>query len=115
MQPHTHTGPTSACRPPQLLVCSGRSHLGLVSVLDFLPVSHSPLVAELAGEAVEVIHIVPGPHHHLEGWDQLAAGSAVSCGAKQPAAGKVQVLRSQLGSSGEGGRATASTHGPPSP
>lgn len=52
--------------------------------------THSPLVAELASEAVEVIHIVPGPHHHLEGWDQLAAGSAVARGAKKPARCRVQ-------------------------
>lgn len=49
---------------------------------------HSPLIAELAGEAVKVIHIVSGSHHHLESWDQLAAGSAVSCGAKKPARGR---------------------------
>lgn len=51
---------------------------------------HSPLIAELAGEAVKVIHIVSGPHHHLESRDQLAAGSTVSCGAKKPARGRAQ-------------------------
>lgn len=61
-----------------------------MSVLGLLPAQGSPLVAELAGKAVEVIHIVPGPHHHLEGWDQLAAGGTVSCGAKEPAEGRVQ-------------------------
>lgn len=55
-----------------------------------LQVSHSPLVAKLAGKAVEMIHIVPGPHHHLEGWDQLAAGGTVSCGAEEPAESMVQ-------------------------
>lgn len=62
----------------------------MVSMLGLLSVQHSPLVTELASEAVEMVHIVPGPHHHLEGWDQLAAGSAVSCGTKQPAEGRVQ-------------------------
>lgn len=37
-----------------------------------------------------MIHIVPGPHHHLEGWDQLAAGGTVSCGAEEPAESMVQ-------------------------
>lgn len=35
MQPHAHKGPTSACRPPQLLVCSGRSHLGSSECVGF--------------------------------------------------------------------------------
>lgn len=61
---------------------------GLGSVLGWRMAWHSPLIAELAGEAVKVIHIVSGSHHHLESWDQLAAGSAVSCGAKKPARGR---------------------------
>lgn len=104
--PHLHAGLHSFWSVPAGVTW------GLASVLDFLPVYHSPLVAELAGEAVKVIHIVPGPHHHLEGWDQLAAGSAVSRGAEQPVEGRVQMLWSQPGSSGEGGRRVASTRGP---
>lgn len=61
---------------------------GLGSVLGWLVAWHSPLIAELAGEAVKVIHIVSGSHHHLESWDQLAAGRAVPCGAKEPARGR---------------------------
>lgn len=44
----------------------------------------SPLVAELTGEAVQVVHIILGTHHHLKGGDELAAGSAVSSHTKQP-------------------------------
>ena len=40
--------------------------------------------ALLTGEALEVVDVSPGPHHHLEGWDHLVAGSAVARGAKQP-------------------------------
>lgn len=54
---------------------------------------HSPLIAELAGEAVKVIHIVSGSHHHLESGDQLAAGSTVSRGAKKPAGGRAQRIQ----------------------
>lgn len=45
----------------------------------------SPLVAELAGKAVQVIDILLGSHDHLEGWDELAAGCTVPRHAKQPA------------------------------
>ena len=31
--------------------------------------SHSPLIAELACEAVQVVDVLLGPHDHLEGWD----------------------------------------------
>ena len=41
------------------------------------------MVALLASEALQVVHVVPGPHHHLEGWYHLSAGSAVSSAAKQ--------------------------------
>lgn len=43
-----------------------------------------PLVTELAGEAVEVIDVLLGPHDHLEGWDELATGRTVPRHAKQP-------------------------------
>ena len=32
----------------------------------------------MAGEALEVIDVRLGPHHHLEGGDRLAAGGAVT-------------------------------------
>ena len=80
-----------------LLVCGSRCQLGSAECVGFVTGQHSPLVAELAGEAVEVIYIVPGPHHHLEGWNQLAAGSAVSCGAEEPAEGRVQRAQGPAG------------------
>jgi beta-glucanase (GH16 family) len=43
------------------------------------------VVALLAGEALQVVHVVPGPHHHLEGRNHFRARSAVSSVAKQPA------------------------------
>lgn len=45
----------------------------------------SPLVAELAGKAVQMVNIISGPHHHLKGRDQLTAGSAIPSGPKEPA------------------------------
>lgn len=100
-------GPTFACTCPQhsWSVPAGIGW-GLVRMWGLLPVQHSPLVAELAGKAVEVIYVVPGPHHHLEGWDQLAAGGAVSCGAKKPAKGKVQRVQ------GAGGQGSCLCPGP---
>ncbi len=44
-----------------------------------------PVVALLACEALQVVHVGPGPHHHLEGGDHLVAGGAVPGRAKQPA------------------------------
>ena len=44
----------------------------------------SPLIAELAREAVQVVDVLLGPHDHLEGWDELAAGCAVPRYTKQP-------------------------------
>jgi hypothetical protein len=46
---------------------------------------HLPVVTLLTGEAFQVVHVVPGPHHHLESWDNLRACSAVPSVAKQPA------------------------------
>lgn len=37
-----------------------------------------------------MVHVVPRPHHHLKGWDQLAAGGTVPGSAKKPAEGRVQ-------------------------
>lgn len=45
----------------------------------------SPLVAKLAGKAVQMVNIISGPHHHLKGRDQLTAGSAIPSGPKEPA------------------------------
>ena len=42
-----------------------------------------PVAALLTGEALEVVDIGAGPHHHLEGGDDLLAGGAVAGGAKQ--------------------------------
>jgi len=44
-----------------------------------------PLVAELTGEAVQMVNIISGPHHHLKGRDQLTAGSAIPGGTEEPA------------------------------
>lgn len=90
---HASTGLLAWPSMPQTAVRSAGSATGW----------HSPLVAELAGEAVEVIHVVSGPHHHLEGGDQLAASSAVSCGAKEPAEGRAQRTRWPAGLGGRGG------------
>ena len=42
-----------------------------------------PVAALLTGEALEVVNIGAGPHHHLEGGDDLLAGGAIAGGAKQ--------------------------------
>ncbi len=44
----------------------------------------SPVVALLAGEALQVVDVCPGAHHHLEGGDHLVARRAVASSAKQP-------------------------------
>ena len=43
------------------------------------------MAALLAGEALEVVDVVPGPHDHLEGRDHLGARRAVAGVAEQPA------------------------------
>ena len=43
------------------------------------------MIADLTGEALEVVDVVLGPHHHLKGGDHLVARSAESSRAKQPA------------------------------
>jgi len=45
----------------------------------------SPVVALLTGEALQVVDIGAGAHHHLEGRDHFAAGGAVARIAKQSA------------------------------
>ena len=42
-----------------------------------------PMPALLTREALQVVDIGPGPHHHLEGGDDLLTGGAVAGGAKQ--------------------------------
>ena len=43
------------------------------------------MAALLAGEALQVVDVGPGPHHHLEGGDHLVTGCAVAGRAKQSA------------------------------
>ena len=43
-----------------------------------------PVAALLAREALQVVDVGPGPHHHLEGGDHFVARGAVAGGAKQP-------------------------------
>ena len=55
----------------------------LVVMEEELVPDTEPVAALLAGEALEVVNIGAGPHHHLEGGDDLLAGGAVAGGAKQ--------------------------------
>lgn len=41
------------------------------------------MIALLTGEALEMVHVVPGPHHHLEGRYHLVARGAEARVAKQ--------------------------------
>lgn len=34
-------------------------------------VENVPVITHLAGKALEMIHIIFGPHHHLKGWNHL--------------------------------------------
>lgn len=47
----------------------------------------SPLVAQLAGKAVQVVDILPGSHHHLKGRDHLTASCTVPRHPKEPGGG----------------------------
>lgn len=51
--------------------------------ISFWGLRSSPVVALLAGEALQVIDIGAGTHYHLEGRDHLAAGGAVARVSKQ--------------------------------
>ena len=96
-------------------LCS-RCQLGSAECVGSGTDQHSPLVAELAGEAVEVIYVVPGPHHHLKGWNQLAASGAVSCGAEEPAEGRVQRAQGPVGGcGGQGSCLNLGAHLPSTP
>ena len=46
--------------------------------------SFLPVAALLAGEALQMVDVSPGSHHHLEGRDDFVAGGAVAGGAEQP-------------------------------
>ena len=65
-----------------LLVVSTAEHL--VVVQEELVAHTEPVAALLTGEALQVVDVGPGPHHHLEGRDDLLAGGAVARGAKEP-------------------------------
>jgi hypothetical protein len=43
------------------------------------------VVALLTGEALKVVHVVSGSHHHLEGWYHFSARRTVSSASKQSA------------------------------
>ena len=49
------------------------------------PERTSPVIALLTGETFEVVHVTPGPHHHLEGGDHFGTGGAITRGSEQPA------------------------------
>ena len=61
-----------------------RAAENLVVVEEELVPDTEPVAALLTGEALQVVDVGAGPHHHLEGWDDLLAGGAVASGAKQP-------------------------------
>ena len=65
-----------------LLVVSTTQHL--VVVQEELVPHTEPVAALLAGEALQVIDVGSGPHHHLECRDDLLAGRAVARRAKEP-------------------------------
>ena len=46
---------------------------------------YRPLIAALAGEALEMVDVVSCLHDHLEGRNQFRAGRAVTGRAEQPA------------------------------
>ena len=59
-----------------LLVVRPTEHL--VVVEEELVAHTEPVAALLAGEALQVIDVGSGPHHHLECRDDLLAGRAVA-------------------------------------
>ena len=63
-----------------------------------------PVVTLLTGETLEMVNVIPGAHHHLEGRDQFAAGGAVACGAEQPEEGGTGSQRRGTSYLGEGSR-----------
>ena len=65
-----------------LLVVRTAEHL--VVVEEELVPHTEPVAALLTGEALQVVDVGPGPHHHLEGRDDLLAGGAVAGGPEEP-------------------------------
>ena len=65
-----------------LLVVRPTEHL--VVVEEELVAHTEPVAALLTSEALQVVDVGPGSHHHLECRDYFLAGSTVACGAKQP-------------------------------
>lgn len=43
-----------------------------------------PVIALLTSEALQMIHITPGTHHHLKRWNDFTTRRAVSRISKQP-------------------------------
>ena len=65
-----------------LLVVSTTEHL--VVVQEELVAHTEPVATLLTSEALQMVDVGPGSHHHLKGRDDLLAGSAVARGAKEP-------------------------------
>lgn len=55
----------------------------VLAQVELVPDAES-MIALLTSEALQMIHIVPGPHHHLEGWYHFVASGAEARVAKQP-------------------------------
>ena len=64
-----------------LLVVSTTEHL--VVVQEELVAHTEPVATLLTSEALQMVDVGPGSHHHLKGRDDLLAGSAVARGAKE--------------------------------
>ena len=64
-----------------LLVVSTAEHL--VVVQEELVAHTEPVAALLTSEALQMVDVGPGSHHHLECGDYFLAGSAVARGAEQ--------------------------------
>ena len=64
-----------------LLVVSTTEHL--VVVQEELVAHTEPVAALLTSEALQMVDVGPGSHHHLECGDYFLAGSAVARGAEQ--------------------------------
>ena len=64
-----------------LLVVSTTEHL--VVVQEELVAHTEPVATLLTSEALQMVDVGPGSHHHLKGRDDLLAGSAVARGTKE--------------------------------
>ena len=47
--------------------------------------NNSPVVALLTREALQVVDVISGPHHHFERWNHLRTCRTVTCCAEQSA------------------------------